>query len=49
MNQKNIIFKSFWDVTTNNVLTSKDSEILAVIIPGIGYTIDRPTMDYSKQ
>lgn len=49
MNERNILFKSFWNVTTNNVLTCQDSEVLTVIIPGIGYTVDRPTMDYSKQ
>ncbi|EHI99464.1 hypothetical protein CDLVIII_2868 [Clostridium sp. DL-VIII] len=45
--QKAII--SYWGVDLEDKIISKESGTLAVILPGIGYTVDRPLLDYSKK
>lgn len=45
--QKAII--SHWGVNLKGKVISRESDTLAVILPGIGYTVDRPLMDYSKK
>jgi predicted alpha/beta-hydrolase family hydrolase len=46
-NQKAII--SHWGVNLKGKVISRESDTLVVILPGIGYTVDRPLMDYSKK
>jgi predicted alpha/beta-hydrolase family hydrolase len=45
--QKAII--SYWGVNLESEVISNKSDTLAVILPGIGYTVDRPLLDYSKK
>lgn len=40
---------SYWGVNLESRIVSQDSNTLAVLMPGIGYTLDRPLMDYSKK
>lgn len=46
-NQKAII--SYWGVNLKGEVISRESDTLVVLLPGIGYTVDRPLMDYSKK
>ena len=41
--------KSFWNVEINNKIINNDSNKLAVLLPGINYSTDRPLIDYSKR
>ncbi|WP_294373313.1 alpha/beta family hydrolase [uncultured Clostridium sp.] len=43
------ILKSSYDVYLESKVIENKSDILAVILPGIGYTLDRPILDYSKK
>lgn len=43
------IIKSYWGVNLESNIISQKSDTLVVIMPGIGYTLDRPLMDYSKK
>lgn len=43
------IIKSYWGVNLRTNIIRQKSNTLAVIMPGIGYTLDRPLMDYSKK
>ncbi|WP_338596270.1 alpha/beta hydrolase [Clostridium baratii] len=40
---------SHWGVELIPILIKQDSDTLAVILPGIGYTIDRVTLEYSSE
>ena len=48
MDESNII-KSIYNVNLESKVIVNNSHILAVILPGIGYTLDRPLLDYSKK
>ena len=48
MEEKNTI-KSYYNVLLESRAIDNRSDILAVILPGIGYTLDRPLLDYSKK
>lgn len=48
MDESNII-KSIYNVNLESKVIVNDSDVLAVILPGIGYTLDRPLLDYSKK
>lgn len=41
------IVKSYWKVNLEGKVIKQESDTLTVIIPGIGYTVDRPLLDYS--
>lgn len=41
--------KSIYNVQLESKVIDSNSEVLAVILPGIGYTLDRPLLDYSKK
>ena len=41
--------KSFWNVEINNKIINNNSNKLAILLPGINYSTDRPLMDYSKR
>jgi predicted alpha/beta-hydrolase family hydrolase len=41
--------KSYWGVNLESNVISQGSTILVVLMPGIGYTLNRPLMDYSKK
>ncbi|MDD5795206.1 MAG: alpha/beta hydrolase [Clostridiales bacterium] len=41
--------KSFWKVEINNKIINNNSNKLAVLLPGINYSTDRPLIDYSKR
>ncbi|GAA0066311.1 MAG: alpha/beta hydrolase [Clostridium perfringens] len=49
MKNFNIEKQSMWKCRTNNKLTCNDSENLVIILPGLGYTLDKALLDYSKQ
>ncbi|MFL0166726.1 alpha/beta fold hydrolase [Candidatus Clostridium helianthi] len=40
---------SYWGVNLESKVISQSSTTLAVLMPGIGYTLDRPLLDYSKK
>ena len=46
MNKKNIKISSFWGVTLENLLISQNSDILTIILPGMGYTKDKPLLNF---
>lgn len=48
MEERNII-KSIYNVNLESKVIENNSNVLAVILPGIGYTLDRPLLDYSKK
>lgn len=48
MDEQKVII-SYWGVNLENEVISNKSDTLAVILPGIGYTADRPLLDYSKK
>ncbi|MGN0143613.1 MAG: alpha/beta hydrolase [Clostridium sp.] len=48
MDKRNIL-KSQYDVTLESRVSDNGSNILAVLLPGIGYTLERPLLDYSKK
>ena len=39
---------SYFGVTLESSVIDQNSNVLAVLLPGIGYTLDRSLMDYSK-
>lgn len=41
--------KSIYNVELESKIIDNNSEVLVVILPGIGYTLDRPLLDYSKK
>lgn len=47
MNEKNIQLDSHWNVTLENKCIDQNSDILAIILPGEGYTNEKPLMYYS--
>ena len=47
MNNK--LTKSYWGVESNGKFTDNNSKTLSIILPGIGYLLDRSYLDYSKQ
>ena len=49
MKNFNIEKQSIWKCRTNNKLICNDSENLVIILPGLGYTLDKALLDYSKQ
>ncbi|EHJ00409.1 hypothetical protein CDLVIII_3864 [Clostridium sp. DL-VIII] len=49
MNETNIQFKSYWGETLSNKCIKQNSDVLAVILPGEGYTNDKPLMYYSSK
>lgn len=46
MNKKIIKISSFWGVTLENLLISQNSDILTIILPGMGYTKDKPLLNF---
>lgn len=44
----NDIVKSYWGMNLKPLVIGKGSDTLAVILPGIGYTLDRVTLEYSS-
>jgi len=40
---------SYWGVNLESKVIRQSSTTLAVLMPGIGYTLDRPLLDYSKK
>ncbi|EJT6479627.1 alpha/beta hydrolase [Clostridium perfringens] len=49
MNSFNIEKQSMWKCITRNKLICNESDTLAIILPGLGYTLDKALLDYSKQ
>ncbi|SHE98175.1 alpha/beta family hydrolase [Clostridium fallax] len=49
MEEKIVELYSYWGVPLKNKFVDQNSDVLAVIIPGIGYTLDRSVMDYSRE
>ncbi len=49
MNSFNIEKQSMWKCRTKNKLICNESDTLAIILPGLGYTLDKALLDYSKQ
>lgn len=49
MNSFNIEKQSMWKCITKNKLICNESDTLAIILPGLGYTLDKALLDYSKQ
>ncbi|HHQ4155686.1 TPA: alpha/beta hydrolase [Clostridium perfringens] len=49
MNSFNIEKQSMWKCITKNKLIFNESDTLAIILPGLGYTLDKALLDYSKQ
>lgn len=50
MNEEKIIgLASHWKVNLECRVINQESDTLAVLLPGIGYTLDRPLLDYSKK
>lgn len=45
----NTEIESYFGVTLESNIIKQDSNTLVVLLPGIGYTLDRPLMDYSKK
>lgn len=45
----NIEKQSMWKCRTNNKLICNESETLVILLPGLGYTLDKAILDYSKQ
>lgn len=45
----NDIVKSYWGMNLKPLVIGKGSDTLAVILPGIGYTLDRVTLEYSSK
>lgn len=43
------VIKSYWNVNLKSEIIDNGSDTLAVILPGIGYTCDRPLLDYNKR
>lgn len=41
--------KSYWNAELKSKVIENGSDTLAVLVPGIGYTCDRPLLDYSKR
>ena len=48
MDKRNVL-KSQYNVTLESRVSDNGSNILAVLLPGIGYTLERPLLDYSKK
>ena len=48
MNKKIIKIPSFWGVSLENLLLSQNSDILTIILPGMGYTKDKPLLNQSN-
>ena len=48
MENKKIV-KSIYNVELESRVIENGSDVLCVILPGIGYTLDRPLLDYSKK
>lgn len=44
----NDIVKSYWGMNLKPLVIGKGSDTLGVILPGIGYTLDRVTLEYSS-
>ena len=49
MNKKIIKIPSFWGVSLENLLLSQNSDILTIILPGMGYTKDKPLLNFSSK
>ena len=49
MNSFNIEKQSMWKCITKNKLICNESDTLVIILPGLGYTLDKALLDYSKQ
>ncbi len=45
----NDIVKSYWGMNLKPLVIGEGSDTLAVILPGIGYTLDRVTLEYSSE
>lgn len=45
----NTEIESYFGVTLESNIIKQDSNTLVVLLPGVGYTLDRPLMDYSKK
>lgn len=49
MEKFNIEKQSMWKCKTNNKLICNNSETLVIVLPGLGYTLEKSLLDYSKQ
>lgn len=49
MKSFNIEKQSMWKCRTNNKLICNESETLVILLPGLGYNLDKAILDYSKQ
>lgn len=45
----NDVIKSYWGMNLKPIIIGKGSDTLAVIMPGIGYTLDRVSLEYSSE
>lgn len=45
----NNVIKSIYNVELESRVIENGSDVLCIILPGIGYTLDRPLLDYSKK
>lgn len=49
MQSFNIEKQSMWNCKTKNKLICNDSDTLVIVLPGLGYTLEKALLDYSKQ
>lgn len=47
--ENNNVIKSIYSVELAGRVIENGSDVLCIILPGIGYTLDRPLLDYSKK
>ncbi|WP_242982133.1 alpha/beta hydrolase [Clostridium sp. LS] len=43
------IIYSYWGISLECEMIKQNSNVLVVLLPGIGYSLDRPLLDYSKK
>ncbi|CDM70174.1 hypothetical protein CM240_3057 [Clostridium bornimense] len=49
MNKEIIKVSSFWGEELENLLISQNSDILTIILPGMGYTKDKPLLNFASK
>lgn len=49
MKSFNIEKQSMWKCRINNKLICNNSDTLVIVLPGLGYTLEKSLLDYSKQ
>ena len=45
----NNVINSYWGVELKPLSVKQGSETLAIVLPGIGYTLDRVTLEYASE